>query len=322
MKWYYRIRIVSGGEHMAKKLNYNGDKGLRLLSIYERLNKGEILDKHTLAASFGVTAKTIQRDIDELRNYFADTHFTDGKAAIKYDKKRCGYLLVQKELDYLTNEEVLALCKILLESRAFEKIELKIILEKLVKQSSPTDRKIIEDLVRNEHFNYVPLKHGKKLLAPIWLLSQYINCQEIISFDYIRKDGLSAERVVKPVAIMFSEYYFYLIAFMADDSKDYPTVFRVDRISHIKSTHQRFSVPYKDRFDDGEFRKRVQFMFSGELRQIKFEYSGKSIESVLDRLPTAEIIKIIDDVYIIKAEVYGNGIDMWLRSQGDCVKIL
>lgn len=118
---------------------------------------------------------------------------------------------------------------------------------------------------------------------------------------------------------MFSEYYFYLVSYMADDRKEHPTIFRIDRMENIRGTKERFSIPYKDRFSDGEFRKRVQFMYSGELRTVCFTYSGPSIEAVLDRLPTAEVLSESDDVYTVRAEVYGNGIDMWLRSQGDQV---
>ena len=34
---------------MNFRINYNGNKGFRLLSIYERLNKGETVDKAQLA---------------------------------------------------------------------------------------------------------------------------------------------------------------------------------------------------------------------------------------------------------------------------------
>ena len=57
-------------------------------------------------------------------------------------------------------------------------------------------------------------------------------------------------------------------------------------------------------------------------RKIRFEFSGSSIEAVLDRLPTAEIIGEKNGVYTINVEVYGHGIDMWLRSQGDTVNII
>ena len=303
-------------------INYNGNKGFRLLSIYERLNKGELLIKDKMSIEFGVSEKTIQRDIDDLRAYLAETHFSEKEALIKYDKVKGGYYLVRFEREWLTNEEVLVLCKILLESRALQREELKGIIDKLMSQVVPNDRKTVDEIVKNELFQYIPLKHNKKLLSPIWELSQFINKQEIITFDYTRQDGTVNNRIVKPVAIMFSEFYFYLIGFMADDSKDFPTVFRIDRIENLLGTRQKFNIPYKDKFNDGEFRKRVQFMYSGELRRIKFEFSGPSIEAVLDKLPTAEIIEEENGVYTICVESYGNGIDMWLKSQGDYVKLL
>ena len=67
--------------------------------------------------------------------------------------------------------------------------------------------------------------------------------------------------------------------------------------------------------------KRVQFMYGGKLQKIRFKYTGPSIEAVLDRLPTAEIEKQTEDGWIVRAEVFGKGIDMWLRSQGEYVQI-
>lgn len=309
-----------GGDRLNLGIDYNGNKGFRLLSIYERLNKGEIIEKAQLAEYFGVTQKTIQRDIDDLRAYIAEVHFAESEVAIKYDKVKKGYYLVRFEREWLTNEEVIALCKILLESRAFCKEELNSLISKLLTQVVPNDRKKIEDMIRSEQHHYVPLQHGKHLFSILWELSQLITNSELTRFTYTRQDGVTNVRLVKPVAIMFSEYYFYLIAYMAEGNKDFPTVFRIDRITDLKGTKQHFNVPYKDKFNEGEFRKRVQFMYSGELQRVTFEFSGPSLEAVLDRLPTAEIISDNDGVYKIRAEVYGKGIQMWLRSQGDWIK--
>ena len=67
-------------------------------------------------------------------------------------------------------------------------------------------------------------------------------------------------------------------------------------------------------------------MLSGKLRTVKFEYTG-ILEVVQDRLPTAEVLEEseMDDgvkKYVIIAEVYGKGINMWLKSQGDKVKVI
>ncbi len=85
---------------------------------------------------------------------------------------------------------------------------------------------------------------------------------------------------------------------------------------------EHFHVPHADRFQEGKFRKRIQFMFGGELRTIKFKYNGLSIKSVLDRFPTAEITGHYETGWSIKAEVYGDGVDIWLRGQGDIIGII
>lgn len=299
---------------MDLSLNYNGNKGFRLLNIYERLNKGEAVNKKQLAQDFNVSLKTIQRDIDDLRIYIAETHFTESDINIKYDKSNDCYRLVRLEREWLTNREALALCKILLESRAFVKEELSVFIEKLIMQIAPSDRRMAEEIIRNEYVNYVPLKHGKKLLDIIWTLSQYITEQKVITFDYSRQDGKESTKTVKPVSIMFSEFYFYLIAFSDESDVSHPIIFRADRIKNMRPTGKTFSVPYKERFNDGEFRKRIQFMYSGDLKTVTFEYSGV-LEAILDRIPTAKVISESDGVYTIRAETYGDGIYMWLRSQ-------
>ena len=63
-------------------------------------------------------------------------------------------------------------------------------------------------------------------------------------------------------------------------------------------------------------------MYGGKLQRIKFRYTGPSIEAVLDRLPTAQILNQDETGWVVTAEVFGKGIDMWLRSQGDYITIL
>ena len=299
-------------------------QGVRLLLLREDLEKGKNINKEEIKAKFDIDDKTFQRDIDFLRAFYTEN--INPEIEIKYDKKKKGYILKNNK-DRFRNEEILAISKILLESRAFCKDELDELLRKLRLLSEEDEMKQVKEMIKNEKFNYVPLKHGKKLLDLIWELSKYITKQEIISINYTTKEGKSKVHRIKPVSIMFSEYYFYIVSFMADKFvEDGPTIFRIDRIKKLKGTGENFEVPYLERFEDGEFRKRVQFMLSGKLRTVKFEYTG-ILEVVQDRLPTAEVVEEIklDDgtkKYVITAEVYGKGIDMWLKSQGDKVKVV
>lgn len=62
-------------------------------------------------------------------------------------------------------------------------------------------------------------------------------------------------------------------------------------------------------------------MYGGKLQKIKFVYKGPDVDAVLDRIPTAEILGQDAEGYTIGAEVFGTGIDMWIRSQGENVEV-
>lgn len=313
---------------MTKKSKYD-----RILSLYTKLDNGELINKITEADRFGVSERTIQRDIDDIRAFFDNNSVNVGLGKkVVYDKKQNGYILTGADDEFLTGPECLAGCKILIDSRTLVKSEMDSIVKKLINYTPSKHRKDIESLVSNEFFYYRQPNHGKKLLETIWQLKEHIQNQNIIEITYNRSANKpECPRRLKPVAIMVSEYYFYLAAFVDDiDKKErfkktediFPAIYRIDRIKTIKNTHKKFVIPYKDKFNDGEFKNRVQFMYSGKLQTVIFTYSGNSIEEVLDRLPTASIINESDGTYTISAEVYGDGIFMWLSSQGNKINII
>lgn len=303
-------------------LDYNGNRGLRLLSIYERLNKGERVSKRELASYYGVGEKTIQRDIEDIRCYMVETHGCPADATVSYERGSNQYYLARFEREWLSNKEVLAVCKILLESRAFAKNEMKVLVDKMLAQATPTERKIVEGIIRSENAAYVPLQHGKPLLDTLWETSHAIIYHHVLRFMYRRQDGKTRERTVKPLAIIFSEFYFYMIGVQDGRDGDEFRTYRLDRIKSIEETNETFHVPYSEKFRDGEFRKKVQFMYEGELVNLKFRFYGNSVEHVLDRLPTAKADKISDCEYEITAEIYSYGVLMWLLSQGSQVDVL
>lgn len=301
-------------------------KTTRQIEMFSLLNQGAVLQKDELAQSYHVTEKSIQRDIDDLCCFFAERN--PGQTIV-YDAKLKGYRVAESYPIGLTNNEILAVCKILLESRSMLKSEMFPILDKLLSCAVPKEnQKGVKDLIANEKFHYIEPHHGTKILGFLWDLGQAVKTQHLVEIEYIRqKNPKSVIRKIKPVGIMFSEYYFYLTAFLEDqsnfDNPDdlFPTIYRIDRIKSFRVLNEHFSIPYASRFEAGEFRKRVQFMYGGRLQTIKFKYSGPSIEAVLDRLPTASVVEECADGWIITAEVFGKGIEMWLRSQGDHIKM-
>ena len=301
----------------------------RIINIYNRITNGEVINKKAEAARFGVNERSIQRDLEDIRSYFADN--SDLNQEVIYDRSKKGYVLERTDKRALTNSEILTVCKILLESRSLVKEEMYPIIDKLVQCCVPYGNlKKVRELIANEKFHYLEPHHGKTFVDNMWDISTAVYEHRLMRIRYQKlKEIDKVKRLIQPVGIMFSEYYFYLCAYISESEENpdlpkhpFPTIYRIDRIAEYEILDEHFHVPYSQRFEEGEFRKRIQFMFGGELRKIKFRYKGLSIESVLDRFPTAEILSHDDDGWVIRAEVYGNGVDIWLRGQGDIIDIL
>lgn len=307
----------------------------RILELYTKLIGGGVIHKAAEAQNYGVNERSIQRDIEDIRNFLEVRSVEDGYIdTVKYDREQKGYCLEQCRVMKLTNSEILAICKILLDSRAFTKKEMQSMLSRLIECCVPKENAdMVEYLIKNEEFHYIEPRHQTIFVDKIWEIGQAIRGCNYIEIKYLRnKDKSIVTRKLKPVAIMFSEFYFYVTAFI--DDKDevrehfdvindaFPTIYRIDRIKELKVLDEKFYIPYSSRFEEGEFRKRVQFMYGGKLQKTKFIYSGENVEAVLDRLPTAEIIEEKDGEYTIKAETFGRGIEMWLRSQGEKVRVI
>lgn len=314
--------------------NTGSGKMERVLGIYTRFINGQTVNKAEEARKYRVNERSIQRDIDDIRNFLELEAENMGYInTITYDRSSNGYRMEQIYKLKLSNSEVLALCEILLDSRAFIKEEMKDMLDRLISCCVPREnQKVVKDMIGNEMFHYVEPRHKTHFLDVMWNIAQAIqNCQ-YIEMKYGRiKGGKVVHRKVKPTAIMFSEYYFYLTAFIDDEEvrKDFdvindsfPTIYRIDRIRNLTVLEEKFHIPYSSRFEEGEFRKRVQFMYGGKLQKVKFKFFGENIEAVLDRLPTAQILSEEDGAYVVSAEVFGKGIEMWLRSQGELVEVM
>ena len=299
-------------------------KSDRVLRIYFKLVQGEAFTKKELAQEFHVTERSIQRDLGALRCFLNEL---DAGQEIVYDKVSCGYRIQDVAPQALSNSEILAVCKILLESRSMRKDEMLPVLDKLISRCVPEqNKKAVRELIANEKYHYIEPHHNKQILSGLWEIGQAVQRHQVMEIKYERlKEPKVVTRRVQPVGIMFSEYYFYLTAFLEDkasfDNPDdlFPTIYRIDRICSFKVLDEHFHVPYRDRFEEGEFRKRVQFMYGGKLERIRFRYNGPSLEAVLDRLPTADVVNADGDGWSIEAEVFGKGIEMWLNSQGSWI---
>lgn len=296
-------------------------KFYRILNLYERFNKGELINKKSEAERYDVDNRTIQRDIDELRIYLGED--VNNPKDIIYDRRKKAYRISNKDGFKFDDRDIFVLSKILLESRAFSKDEMNRMLDILICLCD--DENNINKMISNERFNYVPPKHNKNIIDFIWKINQSIKLHKEAKVRYKRQDGKLREYNIRPLGLVFNEFYFYVIGEIVGKGRNYSIVFRVDRFEKYEITENSF-LSYENRLKEGEFNKRIQFMYTGDLISIQFKFWGDSLEAILDRLPTSRVIKEYEEdsrkISIIEAEVYGEGIKRWLLSQKEFLEVL
>ena len=174
------------------------NKAVRLLEIYTHLIKGDVLSKTELATQYHISRRSIQRDMEALRTFIANQNLGQD---VVYDYKHRGYRLIQTNPKWLSNSEILAVCKILLESRSLRKDEMLPILDKLVDCAVPDpNKKLIGELIANETFHYIQPHHNKLILENLWVLGEAVRHQQVVEIEYTRlKDHELVKRRVQPV---------------------------------------------------------------------------------------------------------------------------
>jgi len=285
-----------------------------------RLVRGEEISVKKLANEHNVSTKSISRDISRIKNFLAENRDLTSNADLKYCYVHKAHRLITDE--FLTSKELFAITKTLLGVRAYPVATANEIIGKFKKFTTADDRKKLEEIVRKELYHYKEIKHDcDSVTDNLWLLVNAIHDKRELTIRYYRISRLMTEKRIQPASLIFMEYYFYLIAYYPDQY-DTPRYFRVDRIKEITVHRKPLAANKMPDFDEGLLRKRCQFMFYGPLRKICFTYCGTSIQAVLDRLPTAVIIDRDHNTYTIEAETHGDGIKMFLLSQGTWVKVL
>ena len=109
------------------------DKIQRILGIYTKLMDGKTVNKQEIAARYNVHPRSIQRDIKDITDFLERDELNTGVFnSVIYDKNADGYRLQYENVYKLSPQQILAICKILLDSRAFVKEEMSEIIDKLI----------------------------------------------------------------------------------------------------------------------------------------------------------------------------------------------
>ena len=274
----------------------------RVLELFFRGLRGEDLSVRQLADEYEVSTKSVSRSINDLKAFLADHRGLVGQTELYYSHQDRCYRLHMDE--FLSSKELFALIEVIIGARAFSKDELLVLTGKLKRFTTPENRQTLNELIRKELYHYPEIRHDcDSVQESLWQLANCISQRKEISIDYYRMDRKWVTHRLRPASLMFSEHYFYLIAFLPENKREKPSYFRVDRIRQITVHRKQFGLGDTPGFDEGLLRQRSLFMWPGKLQTIRFEFTGPSVQAVLDKLPTAKIIQRAGRKCIIEAEV-------------------
>lgn len=127
----------------------------RLLEIFFRCLRGESLSVQKLADEYGLSTKSISRNINDLKAFLADHRELVGNTKLIYSSQERSYHLYMDE--FLTNKELFALIEVMIGARAFSKEELLSLTNKLKGFLTATDRPVLNDLKKKNSTTIVKL---------------------------------------------------------------------------------------------------------------------------------------------------------------------
>lgn len=129
----------------------------RLLAIFFRLLSNDQLNKEQLAREYNVSIKTISRDFSQIKNFLADELDLTIGLELTYNKSNNTHSLNNNKL--LLPKELLVIIKILIESRAIDRIEFIKIIDKIKSFTTNNDKDLLQEIISKEVIRYTNVKH-------------------------------------------------------------------------------------------------------------------------------------------------------------------
>lgn len=124
------------------------------------------------------------------------------------------------------------------------------------------------------------------------------------------------------MAVVFSEHYFYLIAYIDKKEHAFPAFFRIDRIISFKMLKEKYGFDLQTKYNVGEMIKSLKFMSGGKFTTVKLRLKNSQLNIVLDQLPNASIIEANHIDTYLKVKVFEDGFIKWVLNNTDNVEIL
>ena len=227
--------------------DYKSDKITRILILYKQLCDGVGVDKTSFCMEHGISERSFDRDIEDIRLFLNEIYSGDD---VIYDKKENYYYLKNERPVFIDRMYAAIIAKNLISSKAFSEIEMKGLLEVLLLTVNSKDRKAIQNYLLRDINDYTA-ENQTAILKLLGDLYEVMDDGVGIELRYTEE----AEKVlpVAPLEILFEDNRFYLLA-AVKNQLDNIRKFEIDKII-------RFIVQKEN-----------------DVRKLRFEYYNKRRE--------------------------------------------
>lgn len=291
----------------------------RIIDILMSMLRGERIDIDTSKSLYGVSERTIKRDLGTIRN---NEKFAS-KYVMHYNSVQKNYNVTS--IGMIKPEEVLAILKILISSRALSKSELKDVTQHFLELVATEDRAPIKLLISTTSENYIPAVDNP-IFPHVKEFAEWIIAKKEISFMYndnIASDEITKKQTGVPLSMYFDNHHFYVMMYLTEQDKT--SLYRLDRFQKIKADGKTINVPADKKPDVGRMINKTFLLNGGNHIHYKFRYaSGKQV--ALDNVPNSYLSDDNDssnpNATIVEGELFSQGALLWVLSQGAQVKVL
>lgn len=300
----------------------------RILELFVALLSGKVLTKTDLMQQYKKEGSTIQRDMTIIEEVI-DAHQNDAIKLGQLNRETKGAYSLPgfASENFLTDDELLAVLKIILCSRALSKPEMEHLSEKFIKQAH--NKKLVEQFIANERVYYQGVPGAdKQMIDRLHLIFEAIINYDLIEFTYTKLGETKTFQRI-PTAVFFSDLYFFMAtsSHTAQDDSDFEQLnkFRINNMENVRIVSANNKRNYADRFEAGIFHGQTAlYPFLGNPIHMIVDYYHEPAY-VLDRFPNSKIADKANEDGSIRIDIDcndGYGVKMWLLGQGDMIKVI
>lgn len=214
-------------------------KTRRIFKLLRKLFNDEIVNTSEFAHSEGVSMRTVQRYIEQLRE--AGVPIVSIRGNVKLSQT------MVRDIDYTLNlssrHKKILLLMLKLASSYFGNLYMEDIkeIEERIDHSLRADPFYYHYAERTHYYVIMPPRHEQINMKVVEALERSIVSARQTKIIYVHPQRGTKEYLVEPYMIVYSDDHWYL--FCRDVERSFRTFLRISRITHVELTDKTFSMP-------------------------------------------------------------------------------